>query len=41
MLWGLSLYFGGSIKAFDRAATETFRAVEIAAITTQGELLSK
>ncbi len=40
ILWGVSLYFGGTIKAFDRAATETFRAVEIAAISSQHQLNS-
>lgn len=40
-LWGVSLYFGGTIKAFDRAAVETFRAIEMAAVASQTQLSSK
>lgn len=38
ILWGLSLHFGSSIKAFDRAATATFETVEVAALVSQSRM---
>jgi hypothetical protein len=38
ILWGLSLYFGSTIKAFDRAATATFNTVEVAALVSQSQM---
>lgn len=35
ILWGLSVMLSSSFHAFDSAATETFGAVEAAAITAQ------
>lgn len=35
ILWGVSLYFGSSIRAFDRAVTATFNTIESTAILTQ------
>lgn len=37
ILFALSQFFSASFSAFDRAATETFTAIEAAAIRTQGE----
>ena len=38
ILWGVSLYFGDSLKAFDRAATETFKTIELSAQVSQMQL---
>lgn len=38
VLWGLSHYFAGTFSAFDNAARESLRTVEIAALVTQAEL---
>lgn len=38
ILWGLSLHFGSSIKAFDKAATATFATVEVAALVSQANM---
>lgn len=38
ILWGLSLHFGSSIKAFDRAATATFETVEVAALVSKDRM---
>ncbi|HMA78660.1 MAG TPA: hypothetical protein VKP88_06035 [Candidatus Paceibacterota bacterium] len=38
LLWGLSNLFSSSFTALDRAATESFRAIEVAAIVSQTEL---
>ena len=38
ILWGISLFFGDSMVAFDRAATETFRTIELSAVVTQQQL---
>ncbi len=37
-LWAVSLYFGSTIKAFDRAATATFNTVEAAALVSQAKM---
>jgi hypothetical protein len=39
MMWGISLYFGGTIKALDRAATETFNTIEMTALASQNKLV--
>ena len=39
ILWGLSLYFGSSIRAFDQAATAAFNTIEVAALVSQVEML--
>ncbi len=39
VLWALSQYFSSSFIALDSAATESFKAVEAAAITSQLQLL--
>jgi len=38
ILWGFSLYFGSSIKAFDRAVTATFETVEVAALVSKAKM---
>ena len=38
ILWGLSLHFGSSIRAFDRAATATLETVEVAALVSQDRM---
>lgn len=38
ILWGLSLHFGSSIRAFDRAATATFETVEVAALVSKSQM---
>ncbi|MEZ4200092.1 MAG: hypothetical protein R3B69_00580 [Candidatus Paceibacterota bacterium] len=38
VLWGLSLHFGSTMKAFDRAATASFNTIETAAILTEYRL---
>jgi len=38
ILWGLSLHFGSSIRAFDKAATATFETVEVAALVSQSQM---
>ena len=37
-LWGLSQFFTSSFSALDNAASESFRALEAAAITSQATL---
>jgi hypothetical protein len=41
ILWGLSLYFSNSFLALDSAATESFRAIEFAAVVSQSELQNR
>lgn len=38
LLWGLSNLFSSSFAALDRAATESFKTLETAAIVSQSEL---
>lgn len=38
ILWGLSLFLSSSFDAFDAAATETFKAVEAAAVLSQEQI---
>ncbi len=38
LLWGLSNFFANSFSALDSAATESFKALEAAAIVSQNEL---
>lgn len=38
VLWGLSQVFSSSISALDDAASESFRAIEAAAILSQTQL---
>lgn len=38
VLWGLSQFFSGSFLALDGAATESFRAIEKAALVSQSQL---
>lgn len=40
VLWSLSLYFGSTIRAFDRAATATFNTVEMAALVSQSQMVA-
>ena len=35
ILWGISLFFGSSIKALDQAATATFQTLETAAVVSE------
>ncbi|MEM9336242.1 MAG: hypothetical protein AAGA35_00090 [Patescibacteria group bacterium] len=37
-LFAISLYFESSLRAFDAAATESFRAVEAAAVLSQQQI---
>ena len=38
ILWGFSQFFSSSFTALDSAATESFKALEAAAVVTQNEL---
>lgn len=38
MLWGVSLFFGQAMQAFDQAAVATFSAIETAAIASKTEM---
>ncbi len=38
VLWGLSQFFSNSFQALDGAATQSFKAIEAAAITSQIQL---
>lgn len=38
ILWGVSLYFGSSIRALDQAATATFETVEVAAVVYRSQM---
>lgn len=39
MLWGLSVFLTSTFAAFDRAATETFKVVEAAAVLSQQQIM--
>jgi hypothetical protein len=39
VLWGLSHFFSGSFVALDEAAQATFKAVEVAALASQQQIL--
>lgn len=41
VLWGLSQFFESAFPALDSAASETFKAVETAAIVSQVKLQEK
>jgi hypothetical protein len=41
LLFALSHFFTASFEAFDRAATESFRTLEAAAVTTQLQLIEQ
>ena len=41
ILWGLSQFFTSSFTALDSAATETFKALEAAAIVSQQNMQTK
>ena len=38
VLWGISVYFGPTIKSFNQAATATFATIETAANVTDEHL---
>ena len=38
ILWGLSASFSSAFTAFDAAATETFRTIEMAAVVSRSHL---
>ncbi len=39
ILWGVSLYFGSSIRALDQAASATFNTVEVAARVSEAQIV--
>lgn len=38
ILWGVSIYFGSSVRALDNAATATFNTVEMAALVSKSQI---
>lgn len=38
ILWGISIYFGSSVRALNEAATATFNTVEVAALVSKSQI---